>query len=340
MLRRTAMILFIIAALVTASEPLSAVHGIVMTKAELLALDSADKANEAQGTDKRQGNGFLRALSAPFKAIGRLFGGKKKNDNKLHRLSENDVKKFERAKMVRVVDATLTPTQEPSSNNPSESVSPGQLTVIDAKSAEANEHLEKGRTLLNGGQLNEAIGELSRAVALNSALSDALNLLGVAYESKGLRDLAFDSFEVALRGENDNPEHFNNLGYLYFKNGDYNEAAKYLKRAVRLAPNQQRYLNNLGLVQVQRKNFDDAYKCFAQAMGEFEGHMNVANRLQSLGYDKEAIKHLEAARAIKPNVALILLRLANLYSRTGRTDQAEQARKSLADLQTLASTPR
>jgi tetratricopeptide (TPR) repeat protein len=67
-------------------------------------------------------------------------------------------------------------------------------------------------------------------------------LLGVAYETKGLRDRAFESFEKALKGDENNAEYLNNRGFLHFKNGNYDKAAKYVKQAVKVAPQTQRYL--------------------------------------------------------------------------------------------------
>jgi len=152
-----------------------------------------------------------------------------------------------------------------------------------------------------------------------------------------MRDRAFESFEKALKADEHNAEYLNNLGYLHFKNGDYDTAAKYLKRAVKTAPDVQRYWNNLGLVQSQRAKWDDAYECFLHAVGEYEGHMNVANRSQAMGYDKTAIKHLEQARAMRPPTAEILLRLAVLYKRTGNEQLAAEANSALTAARSQAA---
>jgi hypothetical protein len=48
----------------------------------------------------------MRAIKAPFKAIGRLFGGGRKNDSKkLARVTEKDLRKFESVP-VQVVNDT------------------------------------------------------------------------------------------------------------------------------------------------------------------------------------------------------------------------------------------
>ena len=110
-----------------------------------------------------------------------------------------------------------------------------------------------------------------------------------------------------------------------------------MKRAVKVAPQVQRYWNNLGLVQAQRAKFDEAYDCFVRAVGEYEGHMNVANRSQAMGYDKTAIKHLEQARVLRPATAEILLRLAVLYKRSGNEELAAEANTALVAMKSQAN---
>src|SRR5205085_608554 len=81
---------------------------------------------------KKRGGGFFHALKAPFKAVSHLFGGR--DDDKLARLSEKDVKRFESASVERVYDA----------RNPAPNISDEGGT--------AREHMERGRTFLDGGQ--------------------------------------------------------------------------------------------------------------------------------------------------------------------------------------------
>ncbi|HWF89090.1 MAG TPA: tetratricopeptide repeat protein [Pyrinomonadaceae bacterium] len=324
MAKRSLIVFALTLVLVTSAVPIRPVHGVLMTPEEVAMLDAASHNDDGQS---KGDNTVVRVLKAPFKAIGRLFGLGKKDDNKIARLSQKDVKKFESVGTAKVVDARTattgfeTPAAAPAANENA----PAAAAAI----APAQENLERGRALLNSGNTSDAIAVLSSAVSTDPKLHEAYNLMGVAYELKGLRDRAFDSFEKALKADKENAEYLNNLGFLYFKNGDYDKAAKYLKHAVKVAPQAQRYWNNLGLVQAQRAKFEDAYDCFVRAVGEYEGHMNVANRSQTMGYDKTAIKHLEQARVLRPATAEILLRLAVLYKRTGNEELAAEANKAL-----------
>lgn len=334
MLKRSLIVVLLTLVLVISAVPTRPVQGVLMTPEEVAMLDAASL--DAKDDQSKSGNGFVRVLKAPFKAIGRIFGiGGNKDDSKPQRLSRKDVKKFETVGTARVIDARTTGFESKPADQPTENAAP-----INPALAASQENLERGRAFLNSGNVNDAIAALSTAATTDPKLHEAYNLLGVAYEAKGMRTRAFESFEKALKADNDNPEYLNNLGYLYFKDGDYDKAAKYLKRAVKTAPNVQRYWNNLGLVQSQRTKWDDAYECFVHAVGEFEGHMNVANRSQAMGHDKTAIKHLEQARALRPATAEILLRLAVLYKRSGNDELAAEANSALTTVRSQAKNVR
>lgn len=329
MLKRTVIVLSILV-LVTSAMSVPRVRGVLMTPDEDAILEAASQDME-KSEKKKGGNKFVGALKFPFKAIGRIFGAGKKDDNKFQRLSRKDVEKFEAVGMTRVIDARIATDAAAAKE------SDANVTMADPSAASAQENLDRGRALLNRGNVNDAVALLSNAASRDPKLHEAYNLLGVAYEAKGMRDRAFESLHKAVKRDEDNADYLNNLGYLYFKNGEYDKAAKYLKRAVKFAPQVQRYWNNLGLIQAQRANFDEAYECFARAVGEFEGHMNVANRSQAMGYDKQAIKHLEQARALRPTTAEVLFRLAFLYKRAGNETLAAEADRALVAVRSTAA---
>jgi Flp pilus assembly protein TadD len=314
MLKSPLRIIIMVAALLVVVEPLRSVQGIILSQVERATISAPDtpvvKTEENQDS---KGNGFVRALKAPFKAIGRLFRRDKKDNNKIERISEKDIKKFEGQISNPAPVTQVTPVQK-----------------SDSSGASAQDHLEKGRALLNAGNLDEAIAELSTSVSLDAKLSEAHTLLGLAYERKGQVARAQNAFETALHAPDDEAMHLNNLGYLQYKYGEFEKAIKYLKRAVKLAPKDQRIWNNLGLAQAELGKFGDAYKSFARAGGEFSGHLNIAIRLENQGSSDEAIKHLEKALAIQPTSTVVLTQLVGLYERTGRHERADQARSALA----------
>ena len=290
------------------------------TETNVVATSGAEAgtAGAAEAQPKKKGNRFSRFFKAPFKAVGKLFKGG--GDNQLARLTEKDAARFESVGVVRVEDR--------------------DHRRAEAKSGDgsARDHLERGRALLEAGDLNGAVAELSTAVSLDHSLGQAHSLLAVAYERKGLRERARDSYERSVEVNESDAQALNNLGYSLYLSGNYRAAVDRLKRAARLAPRDERVLNNLALAQCRLGKYDDAYKSFARAGGEYSGRVNVAAMLVRAGREERAIEHLEAARRLEPGSTGVLQQLADLYQRNGRPDKAGEARLALQQEETRRQT--
>jgi len=269
--------------------------------------DSGSETGTSAEQPKKKGNKVVKVLTAPFKAFGRLFGGGN-DENKIERMTEKDAERFASVGVERIEDAR---------------------TVKHVSSASsAREHLDAGRELLLNGKYNEAVSELSTAVSLDPKLTEAHNLLGVAFDKKGFGERAKESFERAVKLEED-AETLNNLGFALYQSGNYRAAIDRLKRAARLAPNDERILNNLGLAYCRLGKIDEAYKAFKRAAGPVTGNLNTAKMLERFGREDDAIRYYEAARQVEPNNTIALRRLADLYNRVGRPADAEAARAAL-----------
>jgi tetratricopeptide (TPR) repeat protein len=174
------------------------------TDANIIDSNGSPTGQSTEG--KKKGNRFARLFKAPFKAISKLFGGSR-DENRLQRLNEKDVAKFESAGTMRVSDNVTMEESRPST------------------SGTAREHLMNGRALLNTGRVNEAIGELSLAASLDPRLSSEANgLLGLAYDQKGMRGRAKEAYESAMREAPEDAQTLNNLGFSLYQNGNYRAA--------------------------------------------------------------------------------------------------------------------
>ena len=272
--------------------------------------DSGSEAGAVDAPRKKGGNKVVKVLTAPFKAFGKLFG-RGDDKNKISRMTEKDAERFETVGITRIEDARTTTTKK------------------ETATGSAREHLELGREYLLEGRYGEAVSELSTAVSLDPKLTEAHNLLGVAYDKKGFADRAKDSFERAVKLEED-ADTLNNLGFSLYQNGNYRAAVDRLKRAAKLAPGDERILNNLGLAYCRLGKVDEAYKAFTRATGPVMGNLNTAKMLERFGREDDAIKYYEAARQIDPLNTFALRRLADLYQRVGRVTESEGARAALA----------
>jgi Tfp pilus assembly protein PilF len=258
-------------------------------------------------------NAFGRALKAPFKAIGRLFGGGKEKDKAKEKAKAETPppKGFESAPAVRVQDSSVS---APTAKKEGET---------------AAELLARGRELLATGSLNEAVAVLSRAASLDPSLAEAHDLLGVALDRKGLAQTAQQSFTRALDLAPKDARALNNYGYYLYRQGEYKEAVKYLKRAAKLAPADEQVWNNLGLAQFRRGKYADAYRSFARAVGEFRALMSTGNMLELAGRDEEAYKYFEEAHRLDPASRAALQHLADVCQRLGKLKEAAAARYAL-----------
>lgn len=272
--------------------------------------DSGSEAGESDQPKKKGGNKVVKVLAAPFKAFGKLFGRGGDDKNKVYRMTEKDAERFETAGVTRIDDARNTSTKK------------------DTGSGSAKEHLAAGREYLLEGRYNEAITALSIAVSLDAKLTEAHNLLGVAFDKKGFSDRAKESFERAVKLEED-ADTLNNLGFSLYQSGNYRAAVDRLKRAAKLAPQDERILNNLGLAYCRLGKVEEAHKAFTRATGPLTGNLNMARMLERFAREDDAIRYYEAARQIDPSNTIALRRLADLYNRVGRTAESEGARAAL-----------
>jgi len=258
---------------------------------------------------KNDGNKVARIFSAPFRAFGKLFN--RKDENKIQRMTEKDAERFVSVGVSRVQDGSAS-----------------DLRTIQS-SGSARERLASGRMFLQEGRINEAISELSTAVSLDPKLTEAHNLLGVAFAQKGMQDRAKESYERAIKAEPQDAQTLNNLGFSLYQSGNYRAAADRLKRASKLAPYDERILNNLALALCRLGKYEDAYKAFARAGGPLTGNLNMAKMLERFGLEDNAISYYQQARSIDPNCTFALRRLTDLYRRVGKTQESQEAQNAL-----------
>ncbi|MBI5050472.1 MAG: tetratricopeptide repeat protein, partial [Nitrospirae bacterium] len=141
---------------------------------------------------------------------------------------------------------------------------------------------------------DEAVSYYKRSITIDPNYSEAMNNLGVTYTRRQMWDEAVNYFKMALK----NPLYatpemaYSNMGYAFYKKGDYISSADALKKAIMRNPEFPRANYILGLVYVK------------------------------LGDDETAIEEFKKAIALAPDYIDVHLELANAYLRTGDNEKA------------------
>jgi Flp pilus assembly protein TadD len=268
--------------------------------------------NEATGqsgddsTQKKHGNSFVRALTAPFRAIGRFFSGGKKDS----RLVESAKVKVE-AQPARVADATTDATYapapsllaaipanttEPATTTPAvqpQTVAMSQPSSASAESTSAASSILPP-TLSSKSSLSAVAPPASSAPFTplivgvpGDSLSQGRALLEHGYNAEAIRELSI----AAVNGSN-LVEANNLLGLAHDRLGNHAAARAYYERALSVAPNDARVINNLGY----SLYLDDHYK--------------------------DALSKLKTAARLAPESAEIYNNLGFVYARLDKYDDA------------------
>lgn len=337
----------------------------------------ADDSSTGVVATKKKRNSFARVITAPFRALARLFGGGGKSESgrrETARVKQAPKSVAPTSPAVSVAPAAVTsPAPRVAGTESADAVMQNRAPAVAATttmpalpaSAPTNgqtrqpepfvaarphsagvappavgpftplvvgvprDPVSQGRALIERGNISEAIAELSVAAATGENLVEANNLLGLAHDVRGLHKQAQGFYERALTVAPNDPSVINNLGYSLYLDDRYKEALSKLKTAARLDPSRPQIFTNLGFVYARLNKFDDALRNFARAGGEFYARTQLAVLLEAAGRDRDAIKHYEVARRVRPDSADVLRRLIILYTRTGQRDKAEAAQRVL-----------
>jgi tetratricopeptide (TPR) repeat protein len=107
-------------------------------------------------------------------------------------------------------------------------------------------------------------------VRLFPELSDAHNNLGVLYARQGDLEQALAEYQTALRLDPRRHEAHKNAGVLYAQQGDLEAAHRHYQQALELRPHYVEALNAQGLVLMERGQLDSALARFEEAVAQFD----------------------------------------------------------------------
>ena len=193
---------------------------------------------------------------------------------------------------------------------------PNTVTPFDAVSL--NISADK---LYQYGDIEGAIEEFKKALAVDSKNVNVHNSLGVCHGVKGDFDLAIDAFETAIHLDPEDVMATFNLGLAHFKEGDKEKALDLFLSAHRIDGANPEVAYQIGTCYQEKNQVDEALKYFEiAAAGEPKGG-HVFRGLGECYFEKEllqdAAKAFEKAIRFNPRDAKSLSALGHLYGSIG-----------------------
>ncbi len=190
-----------------------------------------------------------------------------------------------------------------------------------AANPDANMLTNWGRALLEVGRVDEAARVLERALALNPDVSEAANLLGLAWLGRRDTARAEAQFREAIRLQPDMAEAHGNLANVLAGRQHLTEAQRHFEKAVALGPGDAKVRRNYAFLLMLLQSFDAARRQLEEAVRldpkEPRARVELAEILEAGGRVREAMEHYRAALKLDGALAEAHLGLGLLLRKSG-----------------------
>ena len=173
-----------------------------------------------------------------------------------------------------------------------------------------------GQIYLKFNVPRKAVRTFTRILAVDDKYVPALSGIGMAYQMQDdvKRAETYLRRAIELSAEEELPDAYNALGYLYAEQGiNLDEAAALVRRALKSVPKSGAYLDSLGFIYFKQGKLDAAIENLEQALRYLpdtpEILLHLAEAYLGKGLKQKALQTLEQAVLLEPNNAELRQRL-------------------------------
>lgn len=170
--------------------------------------------------------------------------------------------------------------------------------------------LDEGTTITGSTRedvLDKAEMHLHRALKLYPAYADANHRMGNVYNHRGDFSGALSYFKIAVRGFNNNPDHYSDYGRALIETGNYISADSVFRIALSLNYRHIPSLLNLGVCYARQMKFNNALTYYAEVLNYDPRHFmalkNSGSACGNLADYKQALHFFNQAYQINPEDA-------------------------------------
>src|SRR5262245_43763246 len=200
-------------------------------------------------------------------------------------------------------------------------------------------HQMLGQILADKGRINDAIVEFDKAIALRQNFWGNYDTKGLALYRAGRFADAAIAFERVTNLQPDNAGGFQRLGTAYHAAGDTAKALVNYNRALKLAPTPKAYAN-LGFFYYGQHKFAEAADAYLKALAldpiSHASHRNLGDVYQRLGRTEDARKEYTTAVEITDRMLQVNAKDALTLSQRGLYE-AKLGRRDAADTDAAAA---
>lgn len=188
-------------------------------------------------------------------------------------------------------------------------------------------HKEIGLSLYKEGKNEEAIAELKKAIADNTANVEVYYKLACAYYDEELTDDAIQTYKKTLEMDPKHVEAHYDLGLIYIDEEMYDSGIKELQKVLELDPQHEDALYSLGDAYYECKKVDEAIKTWETLLKDEPSdsilHYNLGLAYRDKGLKNQAISMAEKAIALDPQNDEAKELLKQITSKTKKTEPSK-----------------
>ena len=207
------------------------------------------------------------------------------------------------------------------------------------------ETMQRGITLHQKGQLEEASHIYQQVISHNPQHFDALKMLGVLAYQRGENQLAIELISQSITINPNYADAHYNLGVALQERGELEQAIQSYRRALAINPDVVDPHINMGNVLKEQGKLEQAISCYQQAIqvnpNHADAYNNLGNIYQGLNKTQQAINCYQQSTQVNPNHADAYNNLGNVYQGLNKTQQAINCYQQVINLcdQMLTSKP-
>jgi len=194
---------------------------------------------------------------------------------------------------------------------------------------------KRGQVYLRLGRVNEAVADLSRAVALNPKEYKYFMALGDAHFANGNVEQSYNALQKALELEPDNAEAILKMGEITYYSRDYDRAMEYLGKVTAKDPKNRTALFMKGFIYKETGDTANAVVLLRKVCDlypEYEPAFEELGILYAARHNSMAIEYLNTALRLEPKNTNALYAVAMYYQDLGKMDKAEEVYKQILDI--------